>query len=272
MTVSRYATSSSSTNCCRSSVFLTPRWILSHLFAATLIISFIAAGFWQINRLGQRQDQNALAASRMNTAVLLDDVVDAEIESLEFRRIQVEGRFDPDSEILIANRSSDGAAGFWIWTNFVTANGDLLVNRGFVNRGIILETQGALPRTDAAVTDAPVIIEGLLRTGFDSARVSSDQSQLTRPDPVRAAELLGIDPVLDASFYLSLTGQEPARSGDIPAMVPLPDLGEGPHRSYAFQWFTFATIGVVGYLLLLRKIARGDQSQGDVAVPASVVS
>ena len=261
-----FATSSSSTNCCLSSVFITPRWILSHLFALTLIVAFIGAGFWQINRLGQRQDQNALAESRMNTAVLLDDVLDVDRDSLEFRRVQVAGRFEPASEILIANRSNDGAAGFWIWTNFVTDDGDLLVNRGFVNRGIILEAEGALPRSSAAVGSEEVIIEGLLRTGFDSARVSSDQSQLTRPDPEKAAEILRIDPALDSSVYLSLTGQEPQRVGEIPSTVPLPDLGEGPHRSYAFQWFTFATIGAVGYLLLLRKIARGDQSQGDLPV------
>lgn len=247
-------------------MFLTPRWILSHLFALTLIVAFIGAGLWQINRLGERQEQNALAESRMNTAVLLDDVRDADADSLEFRRVQVAGRFDPASEILIANRSNDGAAGFWIWTNFITDAGDLLVNRGFVNRGIILEADGALPRSEAAVGDGDVIIEGLLRTGFDSARVSSDQTQLTRPDPVKAAEILGIEPALDPSFYLALTGQEPPRAGEIPSTVPLPDLGEGPHRSYAFQWFTFATIGAVGYLLLLRKIARGDQSQGDLPV------
>ncbi len=240
--------------------------MLSHLFALTLIGLFIAAGFWQINRLNWRQDQNAIAASRMNTAVLLDDVRDVEIDTLEFRRVQVEGRFDPTTEILIANRSNDGAAGFWIWTNFITNDGDLLVNRGFVNRGIVLEADGSQPRSDADVTDAPVVIEGLLRTGFDSARASADKSQLTRPDPVLAGEILGLDTALDPSFYLALTGQEPQRTQEIPSTVPLPDLGEGPHRSYAFQWFTFATIGAVGYLLLLRRIARGDQSRGDVPI------
>jgi len=247
-------------------VFLTPRWLLSHLFALTLVVAFIIAGLWQIDRLGERQAQNALAESRMNNPALLEEVRGSDAETLEFRRIQVSGSFDPASEILIANRSSDGASGFWIWTNFVTEDGDLLVSRGFVNRGTILEIPGSEPRSSAAPDSGPVIIEGLLREGFDSAKASADQTQLTRPDPELAAEILGIDPVLDPRFYLSLTAQEPPRTADIPIPVPLPDLGEGPHRSYAFQWFTFATIGVVGYLLLLRRIARGDQTRGDVPV------
>lgn len=245
-------------------MFLTPRWLLSHLFAASLVVAFILAGFWQINRLGVRQEQNALASARMDVAVLLEDVLDSDVDTLEFRRVQMTGSFEPESEILIANRSSDGAAGFWIWTNFQTDVGDILVNRGFVNRGIILESDGAQPRSDAAVSDEPIVIEGLLRTGFDSARVSEDGMQLTRPDPARAAEILGTDAVLDSSIYLALTGSEPPRAQDIPSTVPLPDLGEGPHRSYAFQWFTFATIGTIGYGLLLRRIRRGDQTRGDV--------
>ena len=83
-------------------------------------------------------------------------------------------------------------------------------------------------------------------------------------DSEQAKELLRVDSTLPGEIYLQLEAQEPIRSSDVPIRLPLPDLGEGPHRSYAFQWFTFATIGVVGYGLTLRRIARGDQSRGDV--------
>ena len=35
-----------------------------------------------------------------------------------------------------------------------------------------------------------------------------------------------------------------------------PGLDEGPHLSYAIQWFTFSAIAAGGYLLILRRIAR----------------
>jgi cytochrome oxidase assembly protein ShyY1 len=249
-------------------VFFTPRWILSHLFAATLIISFVAAGFWQINRMSERNELNELIASRMGVSVPLDDVRNDALDTLEFKRVSVTGEFDPLVEVLIANRSDEGTPGFWIWTNFVTEWGDLLVNRGFVGRGVILETTGAQPRSDADVEAGQATIEGLLRVGLDIGRASEDGTQINRPDPGLAVELLDLSPALDSTFYLELDTQAPARSSSIPTPVPEPDLGEGPHRSYAFQWFTFATIGTLGYGAVLARIRRGDQTLGDV--PASV--
>ena len=40
-----------------------------------------------------------------------------------------------------------------------------------------------------------------------------------------------------------------------PAPVPVPTMDEGPHFSYAVQWFIFSTVAVVGYPLILRKRA-----------------
>ena len=52
-------------------------------------------------------------------------------------------------------------------------------------------------------------------------------------------------------------------SGDWPVPVPATDLGEGSHLSYAVQWFVFTVIGLVGYPLVLVRLAR----RGDGAVP-----
>jgi cytochrome oxidase assembly protein ShyY1 len=63
--------------------------------------------------------------------------------------------------------------------------------------------------------------------------------------------------------YLQSTTDEP---GDLPILVPLPETGLGPHLSYAFQWFIFATVGAVGWPLLLRKTAREEAA---AEVPAA---
>lgn len=247
-------------------MFLSVRWIASHLFVAVLVASFILAGFWQVNRLGQRLDQNDLIRSRLNQVVLLDSVLDDPTDELEFRRVQVQGRFEPGREILIANRSREGEPGFWVWTSFETGDGDILVNRGFVNRDIILGTVGLAVGEDLAPTGGEVIIEGLIREGFDRGNLSEAGDQISIPNPALAAQTLGIDPALAPSLYLQLEAQEPSRLQAWPQAIPAPDLGEGPHRSYAFQWFTFATIGVFGYGMVLRRISRGDQTRGDVPV------
>ena len=52
---------------------------------------------------------------------------------------------------------------------------------------------------------------------------------------------------------------------DVLVPVPQPELDAGPHRSYAVQWFIFATIGLVGYPLILRRVAR-DRSRPEPPV------
>ena len=247
-------------------MFLTPRWLASHIFVVVLVGAFILAGFWQINRLGQRQDTNELIRERLGQVVLLDSVANEPSEDLEFRRVQVRGSFESGSEILIANRSREGEPGFWVWTNFETDSGDILVNRGFVNREIILGTAQLAIGEDLSPTGGQVTIEGLIREGFDRGNLSEAGDQLSIPNPELASTTLGTDPILDPSLYLQLEAQEPSRSQAWPQVLPAPELGEGPHRSYAFQWFTFATIGVIGYGILLRRIKRGDQTRGDVPV------
>ncbi len=258
-------------------MFFTPRWLASHLFVAVLIAAFVAAGFWQIHRLGERQDTNARVTARLGEVWRLDDLLEQNLplDELEFRRVQVSGEFDLGGEILIANRSDEGEPGFWAWTGFKVTSDDALtpgsgnarviVNRGFVPRSVVLGLDGAADPATAAADSGPVVIEGLLRLGNLDARVSEDGSQLTRPDVGAATGELEIDSLLPGDLYIALEAQEPARTQELPRPIPRPDLGEGPHRSYAFQWFTFATIGMVGYGLVLRRIAGSAQRRADAS-------
>ena len=55
---------------------------------------------------------------------------------------------------------------------------------------------------------------------------------------------------------VQLQEQSPAQAGDLPVAIGPPQLTEGPHLSYAGQWFTFATIALVGYVVLVRREVR----------------
>jgi len=46
---------------------------------------------------------------------------------------------------------------------------------------------------------------------------------------------------------------------------PAPELGDGPHLSYAIQWFAFAGIVILGMGALIRKQAR-DREASNVNV------
>jgi surfeit locus 1 family protein len=51
-----------------------------------------------------------------------------------------------------------------------------------------------------------------------------------------------------ASFVLLALGDTVVRDVTKPAAIPPPSLGEGAHQSYAFQWFAFAAVAIVGFI------------------------
>jgi len=194
----------------------------------------------------------------------LDALAGVPTDELEFRPIVVEGSYAP-AEIYVGNRTEIGSPGSWAWTAFRSTSGiDLIVNRGFVGRPILLESEGAVPVEEVAPPSGPVVLTGILRSGIDGGRVASSGSEISRPDAVLAARTIGLVPTLDDKIYMQLTSQTPTQASGFPRPVPAPDLGEGSHQSYAFQWFTFAALGLLGYGLALRRIHRGDETRGDV--------
>jgi surfeit locus 1 family protein len=70
-----------------------------------------------------------------------------------------------------------------------------------------------------------------------------------RLDRETVGAILGEEP---EGMYLQIL---PAESGsaapELPLAVDPPPLDEGSHASYAFQWFSFATIAVVGFFVVV---------------------
>jgi cytochrome oxidase assembly protein ShyY1 len=62
-----------------------------------------------------------------------------------------------------------------------------------------------------------------------------------------------------APVYLDLIDAIPPIGPDDPAPVPAPTLDEGPHLSYAAQWFIFAVCVLVGWVLAVRRSIRSRQ-------------
>jgi surfeit locus 1 family protein len=58
---------------------------------------------------------------------------------------------------------------------------------------------------------------------------------------------------LEPVYLSALEGAE----GELPVPASGPTFDdEGPHLGYAIQWFSFAAIGVVGYIFLMRRAVR----------------
>jgi surfeit locus 1 family protein len=254
---------------------LRPWWILSHLFVVVVVVAFVNLGFWQLRRLDEKRDRNRVVRTRTAEPVApVDEVLStdesaADAEAVAFRQVTATGTYDGDRQVLVRGRSRDGAPGSWVLTPLVREDGTAVV----VNRGWIANS-GQLERVpdDVEVPDGPVTVTGLLlpsESRGDYGPRDPEQGTLTnlaRADIVRMQRQMD-EPLVPA--YVQLVEQRPEPGRGAPALLPAPALDEGPHLSYAFQWFFFASIGVVGYPIILRRAARDrEEAAGGPAEPA----
>jgi surfeit locus 1 family protein len=239
-----------------------PGWILSHLFVASCVVAFVLLGFWQLSRLQERKDANALIRSRETAepvplgTLIPVDATPEQSAPISYRKVTVTGRYDNDNQVLIRNRTrASSDPGWWMMTPLVTADGTAVaVNRGWVPYAI--DENG--PLTEYAPPEGTVTVTGLVYPTQNRQSGPTDNPEgtlrtLSRVDLTRWARQLdyGLFPV-----YVNLQSSDPAQSGDLPEPVAAPTLDEGPHLNYAGQWFIFAVLTVIVYPLLLRRTAR----------------
>ena len=232
---------------------LRPLWILSHLFAVACVVAFVSLGLWQLDRHDQRADRNATVEARaelpaLPVTVALDESDDP--DDLRFRTVSASGTYG-ERDLLVDNRSRDGLPGSWVLTPLTLDDGStLVVNRGFqFADGGTVQPEPA-PRGDVAVEGTVTTWEGEgcgVRT--DDAGIPVGMACLRQS---AAEETFGAD-VLPVVVQSQVSQPPPP---DLLLPVPAPELDAGPHRSYAVQWFVFAALTALTYLLILRRVAR----------------
>ncbi len=237
-----------------------PFWIFSHLFAFAVVALFVALGFWQLDRLDQRQAENALISARTAERPLLVDSADIGLASggeADFRPAVAVGTIIDDDVVRVANRSQGGVAGEYVVALLELGDGTLLaVNRGFVPIN-----------TDAALLDSPtgvVELTGWLRAtvepeGWFAVADTGAGEVMPRLDTTALSARIG-EALPPYALQLAPDGSATA---EFPDPVALPELSEGPHLSYAVQWFIFAVLGTIFYLAVVLRRAGRDET-GDV--------
>ena len=125
----------------------------------------------------------------------------------------------------------------------------LLVERGFV----------PLDTDSAAAPSGDVEIVGRLRPSQERRRGQlSDPAEgdLTAVQRIDIDRLAGQLPGPVVPMYVELVSSTPAETGPFPEPIEVPELDEGPHLSYAVQWFIFAVCVAVGWVLAVRHSLR----------------
>lgn len=236
-----------------------PRWLIAHLALIVVAATCVSLGFWQLRRLDERRAFNALVRSRLAAQEEpLAAVLGEPADRLAYRRVTATGRYLPSEEVLLSPRSRNGAPGHDVLTPLVTSSGGILVDRGWVPFALSTPpiAQGAPPPGEVTVT-------GYLLPGARAPRAGPVGA--ARVEFVSEADISRLQPQMSvplAPTYLVLTSQSPT-PGALPRPGAPPQLTEGPHLSYAVQWFLFACVAVVGYPLLIRHRARELAAPGE---------
>lgn len=232
---------------------LTPRKLARHAFVLLVVAGCVVAGIWQIHRLGDRRAYNAEAERRLHMdpqplAAVLPPGASVDPDDVAWRRVTVEGVFDEANEFVVLGGELDGQPGNHVLTPLVAAGGSAVM----VDRGWVPFALASPPVRQAAPPAGTVEVTGVVFPSQVEDGTSRAANVITRID------LGAIDrrlPYSVARVYVWLQAQQPA-SGALPRRVPLPELTNGPHLSYAIQWFSFALIGLVGYPVVLRRELR----------------
>ena len=209
----------------------------------------VRLGFWQLDRLQERRASNQRITAGLEAPITaLAPLLAGSQGDPAYRRVHVEGTYLVEHELFAYGRPLDGRAGDHVLTPLrVAPDGpDVLVDRGWVP----FDAQRSAPATDAAPPAGPVSIVGVVLPAEPGEAFPEGEGTSVRAiDPVAIGASLDLDL---APWYVVLQGQRPT-PGPLPVPARLPALDEGPHLSYAIQWFSFAAIALVGYVLLARR-------------------
>ena len=212
------------------------------------VAAFVQLGRWQWHRAAEKQALDA--RFRAGSEQLIDLGTSSTLALPRYQRVRARGRFDGAHQFLLDNQSHNGHAGIEALTPLRLEDGrTLLVNRGWVPWQTM---RSQLPQV-ALQASEPVVITGRLdelpvvglALGHAAPPEDASWPKLTSfPRMPELAEALGKP--LESRQLLLDAGEPDGYVRD----WQVSGLGATRHMAYALQWWAFAALAVVLYLVL----------------------
>ena len=250
-------------------------WIALILLGIVAVVC-IMLGRWQLERAEQRREVAAtLEAGRRAPPIgLVPEIVDSELRA--WRLAQAEGQWRSEWSVLLDNRNLEGRPGLWLATPLMLdKNTAVLVLRGWFERPIANRPVSNIP-----TTNLPVKIEGELAvrvprlfelwTSEANAVVNLPHGWTGALQPLSSE----IDPKLlprlqnlDLAAYAQITGIKflptvlmqtaGGESDGLKRVWPEPSVDADKNVGYSIQWFGFAGIVLIAFLVVVwRRFGR----------------
>lgn len=223
---------------------------LTTFLALCLIALCVWASQWQYHRGVARHQRNSIIASHVAQVPISLDLINKDLPAAEWRKVTVQGRFDPAHQILLRDRYFEGKYGFDLLTLFTDVTGKIFwIDRGWIPPGKSAATAPTLPTTftDTVSIVGRVRLDHSLPQGSFFAISPGQKGKLIQKWNAQTKTTTQTE-----NFYLDLLQvSDPRMTPSAP--VDLPELTDGPHMAYALQWIFFAGLVVYGRILLRRS-------------------
>lgn len=232
-------------------------WLFGAL-TVIAVVSCIRLGIWQLDRLQQKRAQNTLVLARTAApALTLAQLQGQDTTATHWRRVTVRAVADYAQEVVHATRTQNGSPGVHLLTPLRPLDGSWGDTAIVLLRGYLYAADGRTVDFAKAREPDTLLLDALV-TSFPpprpgAARMQSSPRALRLLDRDTLAVLVG-RPV--APFVLLALGDTIMQDITRPTRVPPPAVDDGPHLSYALQWFSFATVFVIGFVVFARGGAR----------------
>jgi surfeit locus 1 family protein len=251
-----------------------PEWIPTLVLAAVLALT-LSAGRWQLDRAAYKLSlQQRIESAAAAPAVSVQSGISGDPAALAWHPIEATGQFDAGRTVFLDNRLRDGVPGYEVLVPLRLSGSDrvLLVNRGWVAAP---RARDNLPQVDTPSGEVRVAGLAFVPSGrFMELRADTDDARRWQNWTIeRARERWSVDLLPVAMLQSAPAEGSGAGTGSADALArnwPRPDVGIDKHRGYALQWFSFAGIGFIVWLVLsLRRMPPGASPSGAQADPAA---
>ena len=229
-------------------------WIGWFLFACAVAVVCWMLGQWQFHRRDEVRAVNAKVTANYDAAPKSYEELKGAFRHLdpvqEWSQVRLTGRYVPEKQLIVRNRTNDGDTGYDVLVPFRTDSGDVVViDRGWVP---LASAGKGRPQNVPAPPQGTVTVVARLRPSEPALNRTAPQGQIATIELPGVARLTGL-PVQEGA-YGQLKEEKPAPATALrPAERPQVD--DGTHLSYALQWNTFGILAFVGFGYAARRHA-----------------
>ena len=232
-----------------------PTWLATFITLVAVTL-FAGLGMWQLERESYKQSIEQKFESRLMAEYEKLDTRQP-MTDIEFKKLELKGRYDSGRIVLVDNRIYHGNAGYHVLSAFELADSNdiVLVNRGWVAVGASREN---LP------TIKPIAGEGVVRgiaslPGDDGYRLGEVSLRDSWPQVIPFIDIGAMQSQFNGRLLPFVLWLGTEQVGHYPREWDPVWAKPEKSRAYAVQWFCFAAISLILYLILNLRENNGKQ-------------